>query len=271
MAPVLEGWMRVVRAWIRGEAAAPWQQAWRDLVRLWRKPAMAPAGASFVFLGAPAVALGAAVVAALLTPGFCLGMATGEASDLVVVAGLLGLSRAVSAVAAFDVGGRAVWVEGRETAAWAPALSVLLLAALVVVLLSGGTALDAAGAAVRDGAGSARIAGALTGFALLTVFSCSEHGVREAGLSGRAAAVLVGAGQVRRVVGLSVAALVGMPFGVSDAGAGLGAGAVGVACWMLKLGVLAAVSVGLRRREWLVAGGLMAVIAALVLGVQGRV
>ena len=160
MAPLLDGWMRMVRARARGETPPPVEQSWRDLVRLWRKPALAPPGASFVFQGAPAVALGSAVVAAVVVPGLCLGLATAELSDLVVVVGLLGLSRAVVGMAAFEVGGVAAWGERLGTVTAAPAGAVLLLAALVVVLASGGTNLDAAAAAVRDGGGGVRVAGA---------------------------------------------------------------------------------------------------------------
>lgn len=272
-APLLDGWVRVVGARLRGETPPPVEQGRRDLVRLWRKPSMAPAEASFVFLGAPVVALGSALVAAVVVPGFCLGLATADMSDLLVVAGLLGLSRAAVGVAAFEAAAAAVWQEARGMAAWAPAGAVLLLVALVVMLLSGGTGLDAAAASVRDGGGGMRVAGAMAGFALLVVVSWGESGAGpgQTLFSGRASALLAAAGQVRRVVGLSAVALVGAPFGIAGAGAGVEAGLVGVACWVLKLGVLGAVSVGFGRREWLIVAGLLALIAAVTLGVQGRV
>lgn len=268
-APVLDGWMRQAAARWRGEAGPPWDQSWRDLVRLWRKPAMAPAGASFVFAGAPAVALGAAVVAALLVPGFSLGMATAGAADLVVVAGLLGLSRAVVALAAYDVGSTPVVFAGaRVMAARVPAEPVLLLVALAALLLSGGTNVDAVAAAVRDGGPGLRAAAVLVGVALMGL-AAHEGGVPP-GFGGRQQAMLMAAGQVRRVVLLALVLAVGAPFGMAGVGAGVAAWVVGVACWVLKMGVLGAVLAGLGpHRALLAAAALLALIAAVLLAVQG--
>ena len=100
MAPTLDGLLRQVQARIGNQAPPPWQQPWRDLVRLWRKPGLTPVGGWFVFAAAPPVALGAAATAALLVPAFTAAMGTAGAADLIVVAALLTLSRMAPAIAA---------------------------------------------------------------------------------------------------------------------------------------------------------------------------
>lgn len=266
MAPFLEGLLRQIQARSANELPPPWQQPWRDLVRLWRKPGLVPSGAWFVFAAAPAVAFGAAAAAAVLTPGFSAAVGAAGVADLVVVAGLLGLSRLVPALAAFDAGALVSFEASRAAAARLPAAPVFLLAALAAVLVSGSSALGAG--PVRDGA-MALLPGGLAGLALMAW--AAQDGPAPALFSGRDLALITAAAQVRRVAALSLAASVGLPFGMAGAGADVEAWFVGACCWMLKLGVLGGVAATLgRHRMVLPAAALLALIAAVIVGVQGR-
>ena len=240
----------------------------RNLVRLWRKPAMAPAAASFVFGAAPVVSLVAACAAGLLTPSFTLGMATAPAADLVVIAGLLGVSRGVVGLAAYDAGSApAAYAGGRVMAAGLGTAPVLLLVALAATLAAGGTNLDAAAAALRDGGLAQRGAGVVAGVALWVL--AVQEPKAPAAWSGWALALLLAAEQMRRVVAFSLAATL-LPWGMAAAGAGLGAWSAGVAAWGMKLAVLGAfAALAQRPRSLLPAAALLALIACVVLGVQG--
>lgn len=269
-APALESLMRRAGASWRGEAPPPVAQPWRDLVRLWRKTASVPTGASFVLAAGPVGAAACAVAAFLLVPSFTLGMAQAAGSDLVVVVGLLAASRAALALAAHDSGWAVQAQAGASAmAARLGAAPVLLVVAMALVLLSGGTNLDAAAAAVRDGGAGAHAVGLLAGAALLGVMAAERDVPFH--LPGRLGALDQAAAQLRLVTGLALAAAVALPFGTAPAGSGALAWLAGAACWALKLGVLALLAAALRGwRLVLPAAALLALVAVAVASVQGR-
>ena len=273
VAPALAGLCGQAAARWRGVGGPALDQPWHDTVRLWRKAVAVPAGASFVFGLAPVVALGSAVVAAVLVPGFATGLPGAGLADMVVVAGLLAVSWAVPGVAGWDAGSAGVvQASGAGVAARLGVVPVVLLVAMALGLLSGGTNLDAAVAAVRDGGAGARLVGALSGLALL-LLAVGEGGVG-GGWSGRLLGLLVWAGFVRRVAVLSLAGAVGAPFGMASAGGGVEAWGVGVACWLLKLGGLGLVLTAAGGARWpagvvLPAAALLALLAVVVAGLQG--
>ena len=104
LAPVLAGGLRTARARLLGRGGPPVLQGWHDLIRLARKQPVLADNASWLFAAVPGVCAAAVLAAALLVPSFALGMATAPLSDLLVVAGLLGLARCALALAALDVG-----------------------------------------------------------------------------------------------------------------------------------------------------------------------
>ena len=259
--PVLRG---VSGRWRSGAAVA---QPWRDLVRLWRKSGVAPAGASFVFGAAPAVSLGAAAVAAVLVPSFTLGMPTGGMADIVVVVGLLALSQAVLALAGHDVG--AGLAGRRAMAGGVGAVPVLMLVALAAMLLAGSANIDAAAAAVRDGGAGARMSGGLAGAAAFGVM-LGERAAPMGAYAGRLRALAVVAEGLQRVVMLSVVADLALPFGMAAAGSGVGAWGIGIVCWVLKVGALGAVAAAIGPgRLPLRAAALAAGLAVVLASVQG--
>jgi formate hydrogenlyase subunit 4 len=243
-------------------------QPWRDLIRLSRKPTLRPPTASFIVAASPPLSLAAAAAAALLVPSFTLGMATAPTADLIVVAGLLALSRLAPTLAAYETSAAQTAAAAQYAAARLPIEPVLLLAALATLLMSGGTNIEAA--ALRDIQPGLRLPGLLAGFALLAVMAAEP--APPAIFSGRAQALVTAAAHLRRVAGLSLVLAVGLPFGLAPPGAGLAAWAVGAACWALKLGLLAALATALApHRILLPAAALLALIAAVILGAQATV
>ena len=215
-------------------------QAWRDWRRLLHKRPVVPEGASRLFIAAPFVSLAAVGTAALLVPSFSLGMATAPAADLLVVAGLLALSRAVLALAALDAGS----APGALGAAGVLRIGLvaepaLVVAGLTLAAATGSTNLVVAAAGLREPAvlgvpllltvlGLATISAALdeTG---ATPFSGWHRAAAEAALA------------LRRVVWLSVVAALVLPASLALPGLDAVAWLVAIMAWALKIALLAAV------------------------------
>ena len=178
LAPLLPGVIQRVKAWFGGRQGPPLLQPWRDVWKLLHKGAVYSRTTTWVFRAGPLVSLAALVLASALVP---LGGAAAPLAfpgDLVLLAGLLGLARFVTACAALDTGSA---FEGmgasREVQLAAVAEPALLLGLAALLRLSGASAptLSAALAAVGPGAWGAHAPGLLlvTG-ALGVVFLCEN-------------------------------------------------------------------------------------------------
>ncbi len=166
-APVLIGLIRRVKARLLGRVGAPILQPWRDVRRLLRKQPVVAEGASWVFTGAPVVSLAATLVAALLVPSFTLHMTTAPAADLIVLAGLLALSRCAVALAGMDIGTAFGGIGTSRTQTFAVfAEPALLLVIFTLALMTSTTNLDVIAAVLREGTLGLRVS---LGLALLTL------------------------------------------------------------------------------------------------------
>ncbi len=234
-APVLAGLLR--------RRARP-DQAWHDLRRLSRKQALRPEGTSWLFAAAPGASLSCTFAAALLVPSFTLGMATQPLADLLVLAGLLGLSRAALLLAGFDGGGAMERIAAQRAMLTRlvadPALLVLIL---VIAVPAGSTNLDTAATVLRE-SGVMRWSLALAAAAAVAVLAADEWPGGDA-FAGRDLALVHLAAQLRLLLTLSLLATLVLPFGLAPAGSGPGAWIVGAACWAVKIAVLAGGSAGL--------------------------
>ena len=256
-APVVVGAVRLLKARLLGRAGPPLLQPWRDLRRLLRKQRVVAENASPLFRWAPVVHLASVVAVAALIPSFSLGMATAGASDLLVVAGLLGLGRGVLGLAAMDVGTGFGGLGASRAMLFAVfAEPALLLVFLVFALLLGTTNLDAIAGGLRDG-GVGVQASLLLALGALLVVGLVENGrfpadnpathleltmVHEAMLleySGPSLALLDFAAALRLLCWMSLAAALFAPFGAASAAAPL-LWPLGLAAWAGKIGMLAA-------------------------------
>lgn len=151
LAPLLVGMIRLVKARLLGRRGPPLLQPWRDILRLARKQPVVADGASLVFFHAPAVILAATIAVAALVPGFALGMTSAPLADLLLIAGLLGLGRAVLALAGMDIGTAFGGIgASREMTFAVFAEPVMLLVIFVLALLAGTTNLDAIALTLHD-------------------------------------------------------------------------------------------------------------------------
>lgn len=104
LAPLLVGWVRLVKARVAGRRGPSPLQPYRDLRKLFGKETIVAHTASWLFRVAPYVVLMATWLAATTVPMIALDLPTAAIADLIVLAGLLGLARVFLALAGMDVG-----------------------------------------------------------------------------------------------------------------------------------------------------------------------
>ena len=142
LAPLLVGWMRLVRARLEGRAGAGIGQPWRDVRKLARKEPISPADAGLLFAWAPPVLVATSLLVAAIVPLVSTTSVAGGSADLIVVVGLLLLGTAALALAALDTG-TAFGGMGASRAMTIAALvePTLLLAAFALSARAGSTSL----------------------------------------------------------------------------------------------------------------------------------
>lgn len=169
-APLVVGLVVWAKARLAGRAGPPIVQPWRDLRRLSRKEAMLGEGASWLIEAAPWLVFAASLSACVLVPGFTIGTVTAGLSDLVVIAGLLALSRVTIALAGLDAGTAFGAVGASRSMAFAVfAEPAMLLVVFTLSLLAQTTNLEAVALTLREGAPGLRVSLALSLLAMLAV------------------------------------------------------------------------------------------------------
>ncbi|CAL2073292.1 MULTISPECIES: respiratory chain complex I subunit 1 family protein [Streptomyces] len=103
-APLLTGWMRLVRARLEGRAGAGVLQPWRDARKLLRKEPVTPVGTGPAFRVAPALLVATTAVAAALVPLLSTATPVSGHADLIVVVALFALGTLALALAGLDTG-----------------------------------------------------------------------------------------------------------------------------------------------------------------------
>jgi len=103
-APLVIGLMRQVRARAEGRAGGGVLQPWRDLVKQLGKQSIRPHGTTVVFLAAPAIVAGSALLIAAIIPIVATGSPLDTAADLFAVVGLLFLGTVALVLAGIDTG-----------------------------------------------------------------------------------------------------------------------------------------------------------------------
>jgi formate hydrogenlyase subunit 4 len=260
-APVLVGVARLAKARMVGRQGPPIIQPWRDIARLLRKQPVVADSTSWLFRTAPTICLAATAAAATLVPSFALGMTGSSEADLIVLAGLLGIGRAVLALAGMDSGTSFGGLgASREMTFAVFAEPALLLVIFTLALLTGSTNLDIISGLTVSGALGLRIsmAMALIAATLVALAECGRipvdnpathleltmvHEAMVLEYSGRHLAMIEMAGALRLLVWFSLIMAIFAPFGIAprpaDSGALLlGFWLIGLLAWATKMLVL---------------------------------
>jgi len=257
IAPVLVGFIRWIEARLIGHSGQAFVQPWQDLLRLLRKQPVVAENASRLFAVAPLVFFAAVGIAASLVPSFTLGMAFAPLSDLVVIGGLLALARCALALAGMDVGTAFGGMGASRTTTLACfAEPAFLLVIFTLALFAGSSNLDAIAAMQQEGGAASwtSLGLALAAIVLVAIVDvgCGPMGgvgarpqlamLQQAmalEYSGRDLALIEGTEALRLVLWLNLIGAAFLPWGIASAGAGPLAWPLGLACWLVKLLLLA--------------------------------
>lgn len=144
LAPLLPGVINRTKAFFAGRSGPPLLQAYFDLAKLARKGAVYSATTTWVFRAGPVAGLAAVLVAVALVPFGGVGAPLAFAGDFFLLAGLLGVTRFATVLAALDTGSS---FEGmgasREVQFAALAEPAFLLGLTAVAWKTGGLSLSA--------------------------------------------------------------------------------------------------------------------------------
>ena len=104
LAPLLTGFVRVVKARLLRRRGPPLLQPYSDLARLMGKQVVLAEGASWLFRLTPYLVFAATWVAAALVPTFASGLLYSWSADFIAIIALIGSARFFQALAGLDVG-----------------------------------------------------------------------------------------------------------------------------------------------------------------------
>lgn len=103
-APLLVGWLRLLKALLQNRRPASPLQPYRDLAKLFGKQPVVAETASPLFRATPYLVFAATVLAASVIPLIAVHLPTAAIADAIVLAGFLALARFFLALAAMDIG-----------------------------------------------------------------------------------------------------------------------------------------------------------------------
>ncbi len=258
-APVVIGLMRQIRAWSEGRSGGGIMQPWRDLRKQLGKQSIRPDGTTVIFLAAPAVVAGSALLVAAILPIVATGSPLDPVADLFAVVGLLFLGTVALVLAGIDTGTSFGGMgASREVTIAALVEPTILLAVFALSIPAGSANLGALVANTLHHPGQvASLAGVLA-FAALVIVIIAETGrlpvdnpathleltmVHEAMIleyAGPRLALVEWAAAMRLTVLLALLANLFLPWGIAGAAPGAAGIAVGVAAIVVKVVVLAA-------------------------------
>lgn len=258
LAPLLVGTLRKMKARLLRRRGASVLQPYRDIARLMRKEVVLAENASWLFRAAPYLIFAATWIAAALVPTFATGLQFSWTADLIAIVALLGSARFFLALAGMDVGTSFGGIgASREMMIATLAEPAFLLVVFAVALVAGTTDLSGIAGHMTTGAVGLRVSLALALVALVIVAIAENaripvdnpathleltmvHEAMVLEYSGRHLALIEIAAALKLLLYMSLIGCVFLPWGLVDGRAGPAAYAGGVAAWLAKLAVGAA-------------------------------
>jgi formate hydrogenlyase subunit 4 len=253
LAPLLTGYVRMVKARLLRRQGPPVLQPYRDLLRLLRKEAVLAQNASWVFRATPYLVFATTWVAAALVPTFASGLVVSAAADMIAIVALLGSARFMLALAGLDVGTSFGGIgSSREMMIASLAEPAMLMVVFTLSLLAGSTQLSSIAAFMQGPGIGLRVSLALALVGLIMV-AIAENAripvdnpathleltmVHEAMIleySGRHLALIEAASTLKLLLYLSVIACVFAPWGIAASGQGFAAYLIGLMLYAVKL------------------------------------
>jgi len=103
-APLLAGWIKVVKCRLQSRTAPSVWQPYSDLRKLFGKNLVLPEKASWIFRATPYILLGSTLLAAAVVPLIAVRLPTAAIADVIVLVGFFALGRFFLALAGMDIG-----------------------------------------------------------------------------------------------------------------------------------------------------------------------
>ena len=259
-APFVVGGMRQVRARLEGRAGGGIGQPWRDLRKLLRKQVVTPNGTTVVFVFAPAVIAGSALLIAVAAPLFATGSPLDSSIDLFAVVGLLFIGTVALGLAGLDTG-TAFGGMGASRGLTVAALvePTIMLAVFALSIPAGSTNLAAIVSTTQHHPGQVVSPAGLLAFVALSIVIIAETGrlpvdnpsthleltmIHEAMVleyAGPRLALVEWASGMRLTVLLSLLANLFLPWGIGGDHPGVAGVLVGAAALVIKVAILSTV------------------------------
>ena len=253
LAPLLTGWVRVIKARLLRRRGPPLLQPYRDLHKLLSKEVVLAESASWLFRVAPYLIFAAIWVAAALVPTFANGLLFSWTADLIAIVALLGSARFFLALAGLDVGTSFGGIgSSREMMIASLAEPAMLMMVFTLSLLAGTTELSAVARFMLTADVGLRVSLGLALLALMMVAIAENaripvdnpathleltmvHEAMVLEYSGRHLALIELAASLKLLLYLSLLACIFAPWGMAAAGAGLAAYGIGLMVYVIKL------------------------------------
>ncbi len=258
IAPLVLGVTRKVKARLLARIGAPVIQPYRDIWKLMHKEAVLAHNASWLYRGAPYCIFAVTWVAAALIPTYATGLLFSWSADLIAIVALLGTARFALALAGMDVGTAFGGLgASREMMIASLAEPAMLLIVFTVALVAGTTQLSEIASLFATGSQGLRVSLGLALFALMFVGIAENaripidnpathleltmvHEAMVLEYSGRHLAMIEFAAALKLVLYFSLIACLFVPFGMAAGDKTAGAIALGLAVYLAKIFVLAA-------------------------------
>ena len=253
LAPLLTGWVRVIKARLLRRRGSPLLQPYRDLYKLLGKEVVLAESASWLFRVAPYLIFAAIWVSAALVPTFANGLLFSWTADLIAIVALLGSARFFLALAGLDVGTSFGGIgSSREMMIASLAEPAMLMMVFTLSLLAGTTELSAVARFMLTADVGLRVSLGLALLALMMVAIAENaripvdnpathleltmvHEAMVLEYSGRHLALIELAASLKLLLYLSLLACIFAPWGMAAAGAGLAAYGIGLMVYVIKL------------------------------------
>lgn len=258
VAPLVLGITRKVRARLLRRIGPPVWQPYLDLWKLMHKEAVLAHNASWLYRAAPYAVFAATWVAAALVPTYAANLMFSWSADLIALVALLATARFALALAGMDVGTAFGGIgSSREMMIASLAEPAMLLVVFTVALVAGTTQLSAIAATFVTGEVGLRVSLglALIAFVLLAIAENARipidnpathleltmvHEAMVLEYSGRHLAMIEAAAALKLVLYFSLLACLFLPIGMATVDKDLQAFGVGLAAYLGKIAVLAA-------------------------------
>lgn len=258
IAPLALGITRKVKARLLARVGAPVIQPYRDIWKLMHKEAVLAHNASWIYRTAPYCIFAATWVAAALVPTYATALLFSWSADLIALVALLGTARFALALAGMDVGTAFGGMgASREMMIASLAEPAMILIVFTVALVAGTTQLSAVATLFSTASVGLRVSLGLALFALIFVGIAENaripidnpathleltmvHEAMVLEYSGRHLAMIEAAAMLKLVLYFSLIACLFFPFGMATVDKTPGALALGIAAYLGKVLLLAA-------------------------------